>query len=95
MQTGIENTDSNNSFQNQTPFEIVKNSFILKKNKEKGIKIIFKPKGPGIFSAVLNIKHSDGIIKCLIFSEGFYADIRLVKIDNQPIIRKKFISFYL
>ena len=89
----MENGESTNSIQSESPFEIINSSFILKKNKETGIRVLFKPKGPGIFSGVLKIRHSDGVIKCLIFSEGFYADIRLVKIDNKPIQSKYFLNY--
>ena len=91
----MENGESTNSIQSESPFEIINSSFILKKNKETGIRVVFKPKGPGIFSGVLKIRHSDGVIKCLIFSEGFYADIRLVKIDNKPIRSRYFLDLVI
>ena len=51
--------------------------------------ILFNPKIPGNFSATLNIKHSDGEIKCMVFSEAFYADLRMVELDGKPLVKEE------
>jgi CRISPR/Cas system-associated protein endoribonuclease Cas2 len=62
---------------------------VISKNKEISILINFSPRFPGNYTTTLNIKHSDGVITCLIFTEAFYADLRMIELDGKLLIDKK------
>lgn len=57
----------------------------MNKHNEFVLKLCFEPKIPGLYSGIIDFVHSEGVISCFIFSEAFYADIRLIQINDKNI----------
>lgn len=59
---------------------------VIGKNKELSLFIHFNPSFPGNYNLILDIKHSDGNITCLVFTEAFYADLRMIELDGKSLL---------